>query len=79
MCWALPQAAEHAGLAAVIAPGAKNLLPDKDTVLGATGRILRGTRFCHPGPLCNSVTLSSWFVGVAAGKGAGEGVEGHHA
>lgn len=38
MCWALPELP-------VIAPGAKNSLPDKDAFLGAVGRILRGTSF----------------------------------
>lgn len=47
MFWALPELP-------VIAPGAKNLLPDKDAFLGATGRILRGTSFVLLDPQSHS-------------------------
>ncbi|XP_063276470.1 uncharacterized protein LOC134562839 isoform X1 [Prinia subflava] len=43
MRWALPELP-------VIAPGAKNSLPDKDAFLGAVGRILGGTSFVSLDP-----------------------------
>lgn len=61
-----PKLLEQAELASVIAPCAKNSLPDKDAFLGATGRILRVFRLA--GPQRNPVPLSRWGVGWQLGK-----------
>ena len=72
-----PKLPEQAELASVIAPSAKNSLPRQGRIPWGHRKDFEGARFHLAGPQCNPVALSPWFVGVAAGKGAGKGVKGH--
>lgn len=68
-----PKLPEQVELASVIAPSAKNLLPDEDAFLGATGRILRGLGFVLLDPsatqLCSRSGLWGWQLGKELARG----------